>query len=168
MEFREIQDKLNAYDRVIQSEKRISRGWFKAVCVLYILEFVLCALGMVSMKISVNILELTAIIGLCITVYIDNQVQKSTLLYKNEVINLSLKGEDVYCEYFSKRKFHVENNCINRKSFIWIHFFILVLSFTMNFAITLDLDLESSKVENSDVIINNTVVLPNDSTIIIR
>lgn len=168
MEFSEIHDKLDAYDRVIQSEKRMSHGLFKAVCVLYILEFVLCALGIVPMKISVNILELTAIIGLCFTVYIDNQVQKSTLLYKNEVINLSLKGEDAYCEYFSKHKPLSENKCGNRESFVWVHLCMLILAFTLNFTLTLDFDLESPKTENRDVIINNTIILPNDSTIIIR
>lgn len=164
----EIHDKLDAYDEIIQSEKRVSIRSFRVVCMLYILEFILCALGIVSVQITLNVVELTSIISLCFTIYLDNQIHKSVLLYKNEVINLSLRGENVYCEYFSKQKSITDDNCVNRESFVWIHFFILVLSFTLNFAISLNFDIESPKTENRDVIINNTVILPNDSTIIIR
>lgn len=163
----EIHDKLDAYDEIIQSEKRVSIRSFRVVCMLYILEFILCALGIVSVQITLNVVELTSIISLCFTIYLDNQIHKSVLLYKNEVINLSLRGENVYCEYFSKQKSITDDNCVNRESFVWIHFFILVLSFTLNFAISLNFDIESPKTENRDVIINNTVILPNDSTIII-
>lgn len=164
----EIHDKLDAYDEIIQSEKRVSIRSFRVVCMLYILEFILCALGIVSVQITLNVVELTSIISLCFTIYLDNQIHKSVLLYKNEVINLSLRGENVYCEYFSKQKSITDDNCVNRESFVWIHFFILVLSFTLNFAISLNFHIESPKTENRDVIINNTVILPNDSTIIIR
>ena len=168
MNDRDIQERLDAYEKIIQSAKKMSIRSFRVACSLYILELMLCALKVISFEMSVDLLELTAIIGLCLTICIDNQIHESILLYKNEVINLSLVGEDSYIEYFSKQKSMKENNCAIRKYYVWIHAFILILAFSLNFTITLDLNIDSPKIRNREVVINNTIILPNDSTIIVR
>lgn len=162
-----IRQILKMSHEAIMADKRSRMRLFIAFSVFYLMELVLCALGVVSIKLGLCVLELTAIVGLGISIYIDKHIDNKMLSYKDMIINLKLRDKLLFSNYMREFKAQKECCCKVMKHHCWIHFFILIFSLILNFAMNVSLDVSVRIPESHGVVINNTIVMPNDSTIVL-
>lgn len=165
---KELSFKLDECDRKIWSSKKFDLRTLIVICVLFLFEIFLFITNLLSIEIVLDLLSMTSAIGLSLSFSFNKTIMESRLNYADLARDLRGYDVDAYETYFKRPSLYTGIDRPARKCFCFIYIAIMAMSLTLSIAIELNTDFRMSECPKGNVVLNNEIVITNDSTIVIR
>lgn len=160
--------KLDECDRKIWSSKKFDLRTLIVMCILFLFETFLFITNLLSIEIVLDLLSMTSAIGLSLSFSFNKTIMEARLDYTKLARELLEQDAAAYEDYLKRPPLYTGIDRPARKCFCFIYIAILAMSLTLSIAIELNTDFRMSECPKGNVVLNNKIVVSNDSTIVIK
>lgn len=164
----ELYFKLDECDRKIWSSKKFDMRALIVMCVLFLFEVFLFITNLLSIEIVLDLLSMTSAIGLSLSFSFNKTIMEARLDYTKLARELLEQDAAAYEAYLKRPPLYTGIDRPARKCFCFIYIAILAMSLTLSIAIELNSDFTMPECPKGNVVLNNEIVVSNDSTIVIK
>ena len=160
--------KLDECDRKIWSSKKYDMRMLIVMIIVFLLEIFLFITNIFSIEIVLDLFSMTSVIGLSLSFSFNKARMEAQLDYTK--LARELKEQDVaaYERYLKRPPLYTGVDRPARKCFCFIYIAVLAMSLALSVALEFNAGLRISECPKGNIVLNNEIVVSNDSTLVIK
>lgn len=160
--------KLDECDRKIWSSKKYDLRMLIVMCVVFLFEIFLFITNLFSIEIVLDLFSMTSAIGLSLSFSFNKTRIEARLDYTQLARELYEQDASAYEQYLKRPPLYTGVDKPARKCFCYIYITVLAMSIALSIALELNAGFQVSECPKGNIVLNNEIIVSNDSTIVIK